>query len=288
MILNHSLGSVRRPGRPGRRARRTMAAAAIAFVALLIGGIAAGLLGSPGHRQPITRPSARPSTNASGQRAGPAPVPPATVAPADTPVQQQYDQALESGLSASPTVLAAETTAIPPPAVSPAWPAPQPSNDAQQWIQTFVTELLSINFSNQTRPGLASWLSYVEAPELLPGVPQAAQNKVLNLSLMNPSAAGSGSSPIPDESQWSALAAQHSAWSAHDLLIQPDSQWAQILAAGWQPVDQRFGAYDVSGLLTRAGGGQSTTAHFSLVIYVGSAHWQEGYGTVLVSKWGES
>jgi hypothetical protein len=272
-----------------RRAHRIVGVAAATFAVLLVAAIALGLVASiSNHRSTIPSaalPASRPEVS---QAAGPAAVPPATVVPAQTPVQQQYDQALASGLSASPTVVAAESAEVPAPAVSTAWPAPPTTNDAQQWTQAFVTELLTINFNHQTRAGLGTWLSAVEAPERLPGVPPDAQNKVLYLSLMDPIDAGNEASPVPDTAQWSALAARHITWSAHNLLIQPDSQWSQIIAAGWQPVDQRFDAYDVSGLLTQTSGTGSTTAHFSLVIYLGSAQWQQGYGTVLVSKWGES
>jgi hypothetical protein len=42
---------------------------------------------------------------------------------------------------------------------------------------------------------------------------------------------------------------------------------------------------DVSGVLRVTQGKVSTTRHFSMVIQVGSAHWRDGYGTVLVSDW---
>lgn len=272
-----------------RRTRRIIRVSTAAFVTLLVAGVLFGLVGSSSHQRAATRGPAVPATRPEVSRtAGPEVVPPATVVPAQTPIQQQYDQALASGLSGSSTVVAAESAQVPAPRASTAWPALPISNDAQQWTQAFVTELLTIKFNHQTRSGLAAWLSAVEAPERLPGVPPDAQNKVLYLSLMDPTAAGNKASPLPDDAKWSALAARHITWSAHDLLIQPDSQWSQIIAAGWQPVDQRFGAYDVSGLLTQTSGSGSTAAHFSMVIYVGSAQWQQGYGTVLVSKWGES
>lgn len=289
---------IRRPpfGSGGNRRplRKTLlAGAAVLFAGLLMAGVVVGLDESRRPTEPTPHSASPPATGSLTGRgsAGPSPraaVPPATVLPAQTPVQQQYDQALASGLSASPTVLAAESASVSRPATSREWPALPPANGAQQWIHAFITELLSIHFDRQTRSGLASWLSDVEAPELLPGVPPAAENKVLYLSLMHPAVAGNGVSPIPNRSQWSALSAKHVSWSAHDLLIQPDARWSQILAAGWQPTDQRFGAFDVSGLLTQTDGGSATSSHFSLVIYVGSAHWQQGYGTVLVSKWGES
>jgi hypothetical protein len=54
------------------------------------------------------------------------------------------------------------------------------------------------------------------------------------------------------------------------------------------PVDQRFAAWDVSGVLTATSGSSSLQRHFSMVVYVGSAHWHPGYGTVLVNNWKET
>jgi len=71
------------------------------------------------------------------------------------------------------------------------------------------------------------------------------------------------------------------------LLIQPDPQWMEILAAGWQPTDERFGVEDVSGQLTVKRAGASFSLRFSLAVYTGSAHWHPGYGTVLVDNWTE-
>jgi hypothetical protein len=74
-------------------------------------------------------------------------------------------------------------------------------------------------------------------------------------------------------------------WSAGDLEVQLDPQWQQMIDAGWQPPDIRAVVEDVSGVLTITRGRASTTRHFSMVIQVGSAHWRDGYGTVLVSDW---
>jgi len=76
-------------------------------------------------------------------------------------------------------------------------------------------------------------------------------------------------------------------WSVSNLVLQPDAQWSQILAAGWQPTDERFAVFDASGTLTIMQPGGASTRSFSLKLYVGSAHWQQGYGTVLVSDWSE-
>ena len=67
--------------------------------------------------------------------------------------------------------------------------------------------------------------------------------------------------------------------------MQLEPQWQQMIDAGWQPPDIRAAVEDVSGVLTITRGTASTKRRFSLVIQVGSAHWRDGYGTVLVSDW---
>ncbi|MGH9075346.1 MAG: hypothetical protein ACRDZQ_14695, partial [Acidimicrobiales bacterium] len=110
-------------------------------------------------------------------------------------------------------------------------------------------------------------------------------NKMLYLSLFDPAGLGGTSTPIPSARRWAALARAGVRWSVSDVLIQPDSQWAQLVASGWEPTDERLAAEDVSGVL-RVSRGSSTIAHrFSMVIYVGSGHWHPGYGTVLVNDW---
>jgi hypothetical protein len=216
------------------------------------------------------------------------PVPPATVLIQKTPVQQQYDEALAQGLASSPSVANATTTSVPGPAVSAAWPAIPVSYRPDQWVGWFVQRLLDISFADQPRSGLGGWLSAEAAPELLPGVPAGVQHKMLYLSLFDTTAVGGASTPIPDGATWSADAEAGVRWSVSDLLVQPDPQWSQILAAGWQPTDQRFDVEDVSGLLNATGAGTHATHQFSMRVYVGSAQWQQGYGTVLVDDWSES
>lgn len=271
--------------------RRHLIATAViaAFVVLLVAGVLAASLG-PGRR------SARPAPRASASRGGPlsgkassfSPVPPVTAAVADTPVQEQYDAALASGLSSSPGVQAAEVARVPPPALSPAFPALPVSDTPQAWAEEFTQRLLDIDFAQQSRAQLGGWLSAEEAPELLPGVPVGVADKVLYLSLFDPSAVGGGASPVPDQATWQADARQGLRWSVSDLMVQPDPRFSQVVASGWQPADQRFTVDDVSGLLTVTRGSASTRKHFSMSVYLGSAHWHPGYGTVLVDDWRES
>lgn len=162
-------------------------------------------------------------------------------------------------------------------------------NTPDQWVESFTQQLLTINFSTQPRAGLGSWLSAEEAPERLPGVPLSAGSKVLYLSLLDPQAVGAGSSPIPGTTAWQANAAQGVSWKVADLQVQPAAQWSQLLASGWQPTDERFAAYQVKGLLNISQrGAPSAVRGFSMLVYVGSAQWHAGYGTVSVAGWKET
>jgi hypothetical protein len=162
------------------------------------------------------------------------------------------------------------------------------SDSPELWVHQFVTRLLDINFQQQPRAALGAWLSAQEAPELLPGVPAAVQDKLLYLSLLDPAAVGGGATPIPDAGTWAANARAGISWEVSGLLVEPDRQWTQIVAAGWQPRDERFGVEDVSGQLTvKSSGHASFSRRFSMAVYTGSAHWHPGYGTVLVDNWME-
>jgi hypothetical protein len=214
--------------------------------------------------------------------------PPATVVPPATAVQQQEDQALATGLGSSASVSAAEAANVAGPATSEAWPALAVSSQPDVWTEQFVRSLLDIDFAHQSRAGLGGWLSAEEAPELLPGVPEAVQNKALYLSLFDIAAVGGGVSPVLSAAGWRAAAAAGVVWTVSDLLVQADPQWSQIVATGWQPADEHFSVEDVSGLLRTTRRGQSTAHHFSMAVYLGSAHWHAGYGTMLVNDWQES
>lgn len=277
-------------GRPVTARRRPALVAGI--VATVVGALIAVvvttlLVGGHHHASPLNTPSTTEAGLLPNRTAGFTPVPPLTDTPAETPVQQQYDAALASGLSSSASVEIAEQADPSAPAFSPSWPPLAVADTPEQWVTEFTTALLDINFAQQQRSGLGAWLSAEEAPELLPGVPQQVQDKVLFLSLLDAEALG-GTSPIPDPSSWAALARSDVRWSVSDVVVQADPTFAQIAASGWEPIDQRFAVDDVSGVLTVTGGQMVARHTFSMAVYVGSAHWHPGYGTVLVDDWKES
>lgn len=199
-------------------------------------------------------------------------------------MQRQVDGALASGLGSSPGVSAAAAARVPGPAFSAAWPPLPVSYEPEQWTRWFVARLLDIDFSRQSRAGLGRWLQAEAAPELLAGVPASVQDKVLYLSLMDPTVAG-GPSPIPSASRWRALAGAGVRTRVSDLLVQADPRWSKLLASGWEPTDVRSGLEDVPGPLRVTSGSSTTDLRFSLALYVGSAHWHPGYGIVLVDDW---
>jgi hypothetical protein len=218
------------------------------------------------------------------------PVAPATTVPEESPVQQQYDKGFEQGFSSASNKAMmdrAEALQLPGPATDGGWPALPVSETPDGWATEFASGLLDINFARQSRDALGAWLVAEEAPDLMPGIPTGFQDRALYVSLLRPGIIGQ-SSPLPSPSQWLADAAAGVRWSASDLEVQLEPQWQQMIDAGWQPTDVRAAVEDVSGVLTITRRKATTTRRFSMVVQVGSAHWREGYGTVLVSDWKES
>lgn len=284
------------------RRPRLLLGAGVVLVILALGGILAGVVGGgfenrPGSRvsparpgtptTPTNRPAPSSLPSSTAHRPALKPVPQASVVPTGSPVQRRDDQALAKGLASSPGVSAAEGARAPAPGFSRSWPALAPANEPDPWTRAFVSRLLAIDFAHQSRAGLGAWLSAEEAPESLPGIPARARDKMLYLSLFDPGGLGGASTPIPSAVRWAALARTGARWTASQLLVQPHAAWSALVASGWEPTDPRMSAEDVSGLLTVTRGRSRTTHRFSMVVYVGSAHWHPGYGTVLVTDWKE-
>lgn len=217
-------------------------------------------------------------------------VTPDTTVPADTPAQEYYDQNLAAGLAGTANQASLARVAsieLPAPSTGAGWPRLSSTDTPEGWVRQFATALLGIDFSRQTRSGLAGWVVAEEAPDLMPGIPPDAELGSLYVTLMAPQVSGQRS-PVPDQSTWDRDRSVGLRWNASDIEITVDPGWQQLITAGWQPRDLRADVEDVSGVLTVTQGTVVTMHRFSLVVQVGSSHWQSGYGAVLVSDWQES
>ncbi len=263
--------------------------ALVAVTAALIVALAMNLASGGGHRRRASAPPASitattPAT-APLSSSGLSSQPPDTVAPSRSPVQVDYDQQFAQRLAG--TTAGVVALAVPRPAISGGWPALPAANDPAGWTTAFLTALLDVDYAHRSRPALGAWLDAEESPELLPGMPAAAADKLLFVSLLDPSVVPGGAqpTPIPSASVWAADAKAGVRQTVSDLLVQADPGWAQLIDQGWQPADIRMSAEDVSGLLTVRAGKAQTSHHFTVEVYVGSARWHGGYGSESVTNW---
>jgi hypothetical protein len=275
--------------------RRIVEGVALALGTLIIaGGLAAVLTG--GHdaaasnramRHSPARSRSTSTTTASLAPNGWHSVAPATTVPQQTPLQQQYDKGFEEGFSSAANkamIVEADALSLPDPSIAGGWPELEVNETPDGWASEFVAGLLHISFARQSREALGAWLVAQEAPDLMPGIPAGFEERALYVSVLEPAILGE-SSMLPSPIKWAADAAAGVTWSASDLEVQLEPQWQSMIDAGWQPPDIRAAVEDVSGVLSVIDKGRTTTERFSVVVHVGSAHWRNGYGTVLVSGW---
>ncbi len=271
------------------RKERIGAGLAVVLGALVIAGALVAVL-SGGHRAVLrshaTRRLAPTSTSLSPAGSWHVVAPP-RVAVQETPVQQRYDSQFEQGFASASNRAVMDRAAalsIPLPAIEGGWPDLRLSQSPDSWTVEFVTGLLDINFARESRDALGAWLVAEEAPDLMPGIEPAVEDRALYVSLLAPGITGQPS-PLPSPSEWQRDAAAGVTWSVSDLEVQLEPQWQQMIDAGWEPPDIRSCVEDVSGVLSIRRGTATTTRRFSMVVQVGSSHWRDGYGTVFVSSW---
>lgn len=269
--------------------RPLVVAAGGVFGCLVVAGAIAALAAGGG-----SAPSsvARPRTRASSPppSTGIRPQAPATTIPADSPVQQRYDQGFEQGFASAANramMASAERLTLPAAAIGGGWPALATVDTPDAWAQSFTTALLDIDFTKQTRTDLGQWLVAQSAPDLMPGIPADFADRTLYVAVMEPAITGQPT-PIPSATQWQTNAASDVRWTVSAVQVQPDPGWQQMVDAGWQPRDLRADVEDVTGILTVEDGQTASSHPFSYTLQVGSAHWHGGYGSVLVSNWNES
>lgn len=271
--------------------RRRLASAVVAVLGLLLvtGGVLAALSTSPTHRAggairtmgpPAEATRSEPPTPAGWQV-----VAPTTTIPADTPVQQHYDQGFAQGFASAvnrASLAAVEVLHTPAPAVGGGWPALATSASPERWTAAFVTALLTVDFAIQHRSALGAWLVAESGVDLMPGIPPSAGDHMLYASVLEPADLPGDRSPIPSAAQWRANAAAGVRWSVRGIQVTPDPSYEQMVTAGWQPADLYEAVEDVTGQLVVTQGTSTTTRALSLVVQLGSARYHHDFGTTLV------
>jgi hypothetical protein len=134
-----------------------------------------------------------------------------------------------------------------------------------------------------------AWAESEEAPNLMPGVPEAVAGKALVLSLADPGLPGGSPSPTPSAGDWIANAQRGVVQAVSDVQAEVAPDWTQIVSQGWQPRDPLMTIETVTGQVTvTTNGAAATAASFALTLTLGSAaHVSAGFGAVAAGNWTE-
>jgi hypothetical protein len=206
---------------------------------------------------------------------------PLRVVPPETAVERTVNQAFIT--NSNPSVLSPlEGSTFPAPATSAPFHVIDPvdSQSASLYAVAFTQELLDIHFGSSSRRQLLAWANYNNAQYSLNDLPGSLATKVLDLSLTTVP------SPVPNRTQWSALASSRTSWRLSGLVISVNPTWTQALSAGWVPVDPLMVIYDVSGSLTISRPGHATVVEsIGFGLTLGGASLHPGYGAVALNDW---
>jgi len=216
-------------------------------------------------------------------------VPPTTSPLPDTVAQRTMDAALTSTWD-SQVLNWFDSASVPAPGYAAGYSAVPITWSPDAWIRAWTTSLLTIDFAHQTRAGMGQWLSATRAQYNYPGLTSDQQSKALFSILLDTMPFDpTYDSGVPHASAWAALATAGTTWVATNVqAITVNGKWSDMVATSWSPSDQRMAEYDVTGTITSTTAGVSTMLGFSAAITVGSAWWQNGYGTSYFSAFAES
>lgn len=275
-----------------------IAAAGLALIALVVVGIVAT---TGGHRKVAVRPATTvpvkvpvPRTH----RPQPAPVsysglhilsPISNPAPHDPLlISASTERQITAQVAATPQSprtlhewAKARAMALPRPATSPEFPAVPAvaRTNASLYVPTVVHELFDLSFAKQSRAAFLSWVESEMAPDSLPDVPRALQDRLPVASVVF-----AHGEPWPDAATWATLAAEHMVWHVSGIFATTSPGWQQVVASGWQPPDTRMWQDSVTATLTKTWPGHGTRSWaLSMRVAVGSARYHHGFGLVGVS-----
>jgi len=258
------------------------------FVVLLVKGLA-GTSGGHGEPAAHTRTVAT-STNTTtvAQSGVTTPNPNYHPSYATNVPSSPIDQKLASEMGQSGNQVAAIEAITPaPPAWTTAYPQVPPSatKDETSYAVAFIEELLDRNYRTQSREDLARWVSAEAADEMLPGVPAEAGGRALYAELIDPAAVGGVTGPVPSAGDWNGFARADVTEHVYDVLVNPDAAWSAFVSKGFTSADPLLTVVDVTGVIATTKGRGTTTKHFSLQLFLGSALHHPGYGSWGIDQW---